>query len=127
MESFFSASGRLNRRPYFFRGLALSIPSYLLGELPKAWGISLGLFAIPALILILAALVLIFLQAIKRLHDLDLSGWWSLVFVIPIINFGLGLYLTFAKGTDGPNRFGADPLATDSAAAIPANPASPAS
>ena len=43
----------------------------------------------------------------KRWHDLDMSGWYSLVGFIPIygqiwILCGLG----FKKGTDGPNRYG---------------------
>ncbi|MBO4779427.1 MAG: DUF805 domain-containing protein, partial [Selenomonadaceae bacterium] len=55
--------------------------------------------------------VSIFCLAIRRLHDLDRSGWWVLLSFVPIINFILGLYLMFKKGVVGGNRFGADPLA----------------
>ena len=47
--------------------------------------------------------------SVRRLHDLDKSGWWLLIGLIPL--FG-GLYLLFLftqPGTVGPNRFGADP------------------
>ena len=45
----------------------------------------------------------------RRLHDLDKSGWWLLIGLIPF--FG-GLYLLFLfaqPGTSGPNSYGADP------------------
>ena len=48
----------------------------------------------------------------KRWHDRGKSGWWSLIILVPIIG-GLWLLieLGFLKGTDGPNQYGADPLA----------------
>ncbi|MBQ7198976.1 MAG: DUF805 domain-containing protein, partial [Selenomonadaceae bacterium] len=49
---------------------------------------------------------------IKRLHDLDKGGLWVLIMLIPIVDFFFGLYLLFAKGTDGYNQYGADPLQT---------------
>ena len=47
----------------------------------------------------------------KRLHDLDKSAWFILVMFVPIINFIFGLYLLFAKGVEGDNKYGPDPLA----------------
>ena len=48
--------------------------------------------------------------AIRRLHDLDRTGWWFLIAFTVI-----GLILLFVwycmKGTTGPNRYGPDPLA----------------
>jgi uncharacterized membrane protein YhaH (DUF805 family) len=46
---------------------------------------------------------------VKRWHDRDKSGWWVLVYLIPLIGvlwtlIGNGL----RRGTLGPNRFGAD-------------------
>ncbi|WP_081403361.1 DUF805 domain-containing protein [Acinetobacter equi] len=43
---------------------------------------------------------------IKRLHDLNLTGWLSLLLFIPLINFFFGLYLFFAKGNISSNKFG---------------------
>ena len=48
-------------------------------------------------------------MAIRRLHDLDRSGWWFLI-VFTIIGAFVLLYWFCQKGTSGPNRFGADPL-----------------
>ena len=41
--------------------------------------------------------------AARRMHDTDHSGWFML---IPFYS----LYLAIIKGTDGPNRFGDDPV-----------------
>lgn len=111
MHEFFTSKGRLNRRPFFFRGLALSLPSYLFFQLPEAWELSVGgVIEILFLAIAFAALVLNVIQTIKRLHDVDKSGWYILLSPVPFINLILGLYLLFKKGTEGPNRFGDDPL-----------------
>jgi len=47
---------------------------------------------------------------IRRLHDLDKSGWWCLNAFIPIIGI-LIIYWFAQRGTEGANRFGDDPLA----------------
>lgn len=43
-----------------------------------------------------------FAMKVRRLHDVDRSGWWLLI-------FPLALYWFCIAGTTGPNRFGADP------------------
>lgn len=53
-----------------------------------------------------AVMYFIVIFNIRRTHDLDKSGWWNLLLLIPLINFIFILYLFVAKGTDGPNRFG---------------------
>jgi uncharacterized membrane protein YhaH (DUF805 family) len=48
--------------------------------------------------------------SIRRLHDVDRSGWWFLL-IFTIIGALLLLYWDCVRGTSGPNRFGPDPLA----------------
>ena len=45
---------------------------------------------------------------VRRLHDVDKSGWFILLGLIPLVGFYL-LYLYCQPGTPGPNRFGPDP------------------
>jgi uncharacterized membrane protein YhaH (DUF805 family) len=48
----------------------------------------------------------------KRCHDRNRSGWFQAIALIPIIGaIWLLIELGFLKGTEGENRFGADPLA----------------
>jgi uncharacterized membrane protein YhaH (DUF805 family) len=43
--------------------------------------------------------------AIRRLHDLDRTGWWILLGLIPLLGWIVQLIFNVTKGTDGPNRF----------------------
>jgi uncharacterized membrane protein YhaH (DUF805 family) len=47
----------------------------------------------------------------KRLHDLNLSGWWGLPGLIPLFGtLPLFIILFLIRGSDGDNKFGADPV-----------------
>ena len=68
------------------------------------WFYTIGMFALGVFFWIASTCL-----TIRRLHDLDKSGWWQLIMftiigIIPLIIW----YCT--KGTDGDNRFGKDPL-----------------
>jgi uncharacterized membrane protein YhaH (DUF805 family) len=43
---------------------------------------------------------------VRRLHDLNHSGWWILLAFVPIAGFVQGFFLLFAPGTPGANDFG---------------------
>ena len=46
----------------------------------------------------------------KRWHDRGKSGWWSLIWYIPLIGpLWLFVELGFLKGTNGPNKYGPPP------------------
>lgn len=46
---------------------------------------------------------------VRRLHDTNRSGWLYLLFLIPLGGIVVSFFLA-QKGTEGPNRFGEDPL-----------------
>ena len=48
---------------------------------------------------------------VRRLHDLNKSGWWVLLFFIPIIGHIILIVWFATRGTVGANSFGEDPLA----------------
>lgn len=47
---------------------------------------------------------------IRRLHDLEMNGWYYLFLLIPFVNVILWFYLLCVKGTEWVNKFGIDPL-----------------
>ncbi|WP_262694513.1 DUF805 domain-containing protein [Kordiimonas aquimaris] len=49
---------------------------------------------------------------VRRLHDIDRSGWWCLLAFVPFGPFVL-LYWAVTRGTYGKNQFGTDPLNPD--------------
>ena len=44
----------------------------------------------------------------RRLHDTDRSGWWQLLWFIPLIGWIIIIVFLCQRGTQGPNRFGPD-------------------
>jgi len=48
--------------------------------------------------------------AVRRLHDLDKSGWWVLLILIPLVGAIILIVWFATKGTSGGNRFGPDPM-----------------
>jgi uncharacterized membrane protein YhaH (DUF805 family) len=110
----FSVSGRIGR----LRFLAYSVGANMLLGVPiniaqaglMATGTqsegALVIVAGLAFIAIIAQLVFYFMFAIQRSHDMNMSGWLSLIILIPLVGF---LIFLFAPGTKGENRFGAPP------------------
>ncbi len=47
---------------------------------------------------------------IRRLHDINQSGWLTFLIIVPLVNFGLLLFLIFKKGSPEMNRYGPVPL-----------------
>ena len=113
-DSPFSANGRFGRLSYLGWNmllglvLVLIVTSVILVEpnliiYMKDSMTSMIFFGILYLIVIYFSLIF----TIRRLHDLDQSGWLSLVTLIPVINLFFFLYLIFAPGTQGSNKYGA--------------------
>ena len=65
-----------------------------------------GIVMLPVQIFIIIASTCL---VIRRLHDVDKSGWWYLI-MFTIIGLIPLIIWYCSKGTDGDNRFGKDPL-----------------
>ncbi|MCB7481616.1 DUF805 domain-containing protein [Christiangramia sediminis] len=106
-ESFFSTSGRLRRSSYLGRAILLGIPAGIASVIIQDTydDTAIGWCAIVMII----CSVLIFIQFIKRLHDINLSGWYSLINLIPYVGGFFGLIVLFIDGSKGPNKYGTDP------------------
>jgi uncharacterized membrane protein YhaH (DUF805 family) len=70
-----------------------------------------GLFCLAILVPGLAVTV-------RRLHDIDRSGWAILFGLIPLVGGIILLVFYCTPGTAGPNRFGPDPIQGDQSAHI---------
>ncbi|HWL62566.1 MAG TPA: DUF805 domain-containing protein [Steroidobacteraceae bacterium] len=100
---FWSATGRIGRLRYlayvFGFQMLLGVVAGIAGALLPQF---VPLIAIPAYLVLL---VFSIIQAIKRSHDMDWSGWMVLLMLIPLV----GLIWLFKRGTEGENRFGHPP------------------
>lgn len=110
----FSFSGRIGRLRYLAYGMAWNLligiaGSVLVGILSVAAGGSMGAITGATILMYLVLMVPLFAMAVRRFNDLDKSGWLSLLFFVPLVNFFVGLYLVFAPGTEGSNQYGPAP------------------
>ncbi|GGX72608.1 hypothetical protein GCM10011309_23720 [Litorimonas cladophorae] len=120
VKSFFSRwsdfKTRSSRSEYWWSYLGIIlialVVGFVIGLLSAVLGETIGsiLMGVFYLIIIVPSIAI----GVRRLHDHDKSGWWYLLALVPLANFYI-LYLFVTKGTDGPNRFGADPLGSDAA------------
>ncbi|PML81960.1 DUF805 domain-containing protein [Enterovibrio norvegicus] len=46
---------------------------------------------------------------VRRFHDINRSGWWWLIIIVPLIGPLIVLIFTLLRGTKGSNRYGCDP------------------
>lgn len=116
INEIYTTEGRLNRLRYFKYYIMLVIVSTIIAFIAGFIGGFISgdansvLVTVPTGIISLATGIGGIMLGIRRLHDLDKSGWFMLVTLIPFVNLIFLLYLWFMPGTVGYNRFGADPL-----------------
>lgn len=48
---------------------------------------------------------------VRRMHDIDKSGWWIWIGLVPLVGGIVLLVFACTEGTKGANRFGPDPKA----------------
>ncbi len=118
-KNFFNFSGRASRSEFWYFVLfcflaslvanvidRVALPAYAL-HIGPGGRIVMGIAGLGlSLIIFFPRLAL----TVRRLHDLNKSGWWLLI-GITIIGLLPLLYWYCTKGDAGDNRFGADPLA----------------
>ncbi|PID36284.1 MAG: DUF805 domain-containing protein [Rhodobacterales bacterium] len=116
-------SGRASRSEYwwfviFYSLAALSLSfldSFLFGDVQKDAALYFAIIDRPIFSSIFAYAT--FLPAlaltVRRLHDIDRTGWWALLGVFVLIGTIVLLVFMATKGTRGANRFGPDPNGGD--------------
>ena len=114
-DLFFSFEGRINRAKYWLGNLGLILVEIVLynirADMMRNLGFSMAGIVISAAIRIVMIWPYVAI-GVKRLHDRDKSGWWVLINLVPVIgNLWYLIQCGFLKGTEGPNKFGPDPLA----------------
>jgi uncharacterized membrane protein YhaH (DUF805 family) len=110
-EKYITISGRARRAEYWWwvlflilGGLAASIVDGLI------FGFSEGSTQFVAALFSLGTFLPTICVAGRRLHDRDMSAWWLLLGLIPLLGALILFFFYVTRGTPGPNRFGPDPL-----------------
>lgn len=111
--------GRVNRMQYFLTwvlllviGITAMFAMIFIGQLAiteDKGGFGILLFVIPAIFVYLATLLLGLFLGVRRLHDMNMNGWYMLVVFIPAIGWIFGLFILFKPGSAGVNKYGNPP------------------
>ena len=97
-SKYLDANGRATRSEFWYFFLFSMIISALFnGGAGNTGLISLILF-IPSITV-----------GIRRLHDVDKSGWWLFIVLIPLFGWLFLLYTWAQEGNKGANQFGSEP------------------
>lgn len=117
-----SFNGRLGRMRYVTYNMAMSMLMNLalvpvMGASAFVGGMgtgpeSMGTVSVIAMLVVVAVSLVFSVMFIKRrLNDLNRAGWWMLLFLVPLVNLLLAIYLLFFPGTEGGNDYGPPPEA----------------
>ena len=99
-QNYANFSGRSNRSEYWWWPLFVVVIYFalnFLGAIVPLLGIVTSLFG---LVTLLPGLAL----GARRMHDIDQSGWYLLLWLLPIIGWIWFLILACQRGTEGPNK-----------------------
>lgn len=108
-QNYATFAGRAARSEYWYWTLSAILVGAVAAILDAAFFPDLDarpLHSLASLALFLPGLAV----SVRRLHDIDRTGWWMLI-VLTVIGLILLLVWFCLRGTPGPNRYGADPRA----------------
>lgn len=115
LKNYVGFSGRARRKEFWMFTLVNVIVAFVLGMVDAVLGTfdpETGIGLLGA-VYVLAVLLPSIAVTTRRLHDTNRSGWWQLLYFIPLIGVLVVLIFTLLEGTPGDNRFGADPKADE--------------
>jgi uncharacterized membrane protein YhaH (DUF805 family) len=109
----FAWEGRIGRLRYLAYYFAIVVLTSLIGGIVAAVLTALvapgPMMAVLGVIGYVPLLIATFVVTRRRLNDLNHSGWWGVITLVPLLNLVLGLYLVFGPGSKGVNSFGPKP------------------
>lgn len=110
-SSAYSADGRFGRAAYIAYSMGLSVAGMLLIAVFGALAARMGdvggvIVAVISVVVYIMLIAYSFIFLIRRLHDLNWSGWLSVLSIIPLINLGIYIPALFFRGTEGRNNYG---------------------
>lgn len=107
---YFNAHGRFSRETFVVTFTTL----FLLSIITPILLYKLCSFLLPAFITVLLVILYViymiyayFVIHIKRLHDFNLTGWYSLLILVPFLNVFFMAYCLLKKGDSKDNNYGA--------------------
>ncbi|MBD1227957.1 DUF805 domain-containing protein [Xenorhabdus griffiniae] len=106
LKNYAGFSGRARRKEYWMFSLFNMIVLLALIALASVINDIAGLALL--VIYIIVTFIPNLAVTVRRLHDVNCSGWWFLLAFVPVASIILFVF-TLLEGTQGDNEYGADP------------------
>ena len=106
-RNYASFSGRSVRSEYWYWCLFAAIVLFVFGAVDRSLypgPLAMGPFSYVNMAVGLALILPSLAVSVRRLHDIDRTGWWVLIALTAIGTLVL-IYWACLPGTSGPNRF----------------------
>lgn len=105
LSKYATFTGRASRPEFWWFMLFVFIVNIITGVLDGVLFNAQVLNTIAMLALLLPQLAV----GARRLHDIDRSGWWLLLAIVPVIGWIVLIYFNVQPSQPGDNRFGPQP------------------
>jgi uncharacterized membrane protein YhaH (DUF805 family) len=110
-KKLFSLKGRSNRTEYIARLLLTTLVcilwAYTVDECTNV-NLCTAVYVIGMCVFMSILIYQYFPLSVRRLHDLNTSGWYVFLTFVPFGQFFI-LWLMFKEGTQGTNKYGEEP------------------
>ena len=116
-------SGRARRKEFWMFALISFIVSIVLTIIDSALGFQYTVYTydpdsiqapletgVLGAIYFLAILIPSIAVGVRRLHDIDRTGWWYLINLVCCVGWIVLLVFNVSPGTEGENKYGPDPI-----------------
>lgn len=115
-KKYVAFNGRAGRREYWMFTLVSIIVTVILIVVDSILGTESGGYGLFSSLYGLAVFLPSLGVTFRRLHDINSSGWWILVSLIPVVGWIWFIVLLASKGTEGDNNYGPVPPPVTAAA-----------
>ena len=102
LKNYVNFEGRASRPEYWWFTLAYAIVNIILSLIPRAGTILSGILGLAVLIPSIGV-------AVRRLYDINKSGWWLLIALIPIVGYIIVILWLVKPSDNGENQYGEIP------------------
>ena len=104
MRNYLTAGGRARRTEYWMFMLVYISMLIVASLLDNLLGTAV-LGGLVALVHLIPSITV----GVRRLHDINRSGWWLLVSLVPLIGWVIAIYFAVKEGDAGNNQYGVNP------------------
>ena len=104
-RKYFTFSGRATRAEHWWFVLFVAIARLVFAIISGFAGLPGVLDGVWGIVTLIPSLAV----GVRRLHDINRTGWWLLLWGVPVFGWIVTIVWACKRGDGGPNKYGSDP------------------